>query len=100
MENEAKIVTTNVAEDVVETMELNEGLKCKNFKAKGLVIGGVVLAASCIVVAKRIKLKDKIERMKLNKTVKKLEKKGYTVIEPIEELGINDEADEVNPEKE
>lgn len=76
--------------DVVETTE--EATESKN-GLLGLVIGGAVAVVGAGVAL--YKNRDKIKQARVNRQIKKLEKKGYCVSKPIPAIEVvPDEVDE------
>lgn len=98
MENENKIEAAEMFEDTVMNDVDVTSLGKKTVIKKSVIALGVVVAIAGATVLAR-KYKGKIKEMRTNKMVKKLEKKGYTVVAPLN-LFDEDEDVEVNPEKE
>ena len=98
MENENKIEAAEMFEDTVMNDVDVTSLGKKTVIKKSVIALGVVVAIAGATVLAR-KYKGKIKEMRTNTQVKKLGKRGYTVVATLN-LYDEDEDVEVNPEKE
>ena len=96
MENEAMNIMETMAETAVEDNTMAapicaqaDAVEVGKFPIKPLIIGGIIIGG--IILCN----KDKIENWFTKKRIKALEKKGYVVVEPKEDLDAGYDHDDV-----
>lgn len=81
MNKEVNFETTECVEEVTEVCELSENLG-GNKIVKGLAVGLGVTAVAGFIIAMVRKHKGLLDKL----AIKRLSKKGYTVMEPIDDI--------------